>query len=152
MSCILYSRASYRALAKNPLFRHVCQRDFNLVPEQVTDAWFNLNIQAFKRRYDEVDPVASGLAGIDHEFNSLMTGKYTDLYRLMGRIDYQLADGEFDRDDANAGDKAAYADFLNFRDRLAYTAIEKLAPYEPVQIPNNAISLMDMISTGKGKR
>jgi hypothetical protein len=153
MSCILYSKGSYNALAKNPLFRHICQRDRNLVPEEVADSWYNLNVQAYNRRYSEaIDPVANALAGVDFEFKDKLTGKFSDLYFLMGRIDYQLSDGEFEGEHARPRDRNAYRDFLAFKEHIAHKTIERLGPLEPVQIPNNAISLMDMIQTGKGKR
>jgi hypothetical protein len=151
MSCILYSKSSYDYLAKNPLFRHICQRDLNVNPVEVACTWWSLNVRAYKRRYnEEVDSVALSLEGgePEFEFKERLTGKYTDLYKLMGRIDYQLVDGEFEKTD----DADLYQKFLDFREYVADKAIERLGPLEPVQIPNNAISLMDMIQTGKGKR
>jgi len=149
MSCILYSKSSYDYLAKNPLFRHICQRDLRDVPERITNSWWTLNVEAFKRRYnEEIDPVGLCLGAIDPEFKAGLTGKYSDLYRLMGRIDYQLVDGEFEGTEYGGQYKA----FLAFREYVADKAIERLGALEPVQIPNNAISLMDMIQTGKGRQ
>jgi hypothetical protein len=149
MSCILYSKASYNTLAKNPLFRHICRIDLQVEPERIADNWYSLNVKAYKCRYnEEIDPVAMCLAEPDYEFTEKLTGKYTDLYHLMGRINYQLLDGNFEKTE----DSGTYEAFLDFREHVAHKAIEILGRLEPVQISNNAISLMDMIMTGKGTR
>ena len=95
MSVILYSRSSYEALTANSDFQYHC-RQHCLDPKEFASDLYRLNCNSFDHRYRDSDS-ANDDPHIDSDFERyLPSGRFTDLYRLLCRIDYQVC--EYDRE------------------------------------------------------
>jgi hypothetical protein len=104
MSCILFSKASYDAIAKTPTVSNMWNEMLTCSyssPKEYTDALFNLNKQAYKDRYS-IDHVDDDINSdpIDYEFDDFLNAdpKKDDkttlahFYKLLSRIQYQCSD------------------------------------------------------------
>src|SRR5690242_15951159 len=105
MSCILYSKASYLALAKTPIVQAMWRDRFAHhydSAESMMTALHELNVRAYCTRYEREDydanmAVADLDLGICYEFCDLLDCHseplvYAELYHLLGRIEYQCCD------------------------------------------------------------
>jgi len=107
MSCILFTKASYAALAPkittSAMHRDLLQHYYP-TPEAFTTALWKLNVQAFNDRYEgryaEDVETARETNEVDDEFQKFIKAdRYgceplalVALHRLLGRISYQVSD------------------------------------------------------------
>jgi hypothetical protein len=109
MSCILYNKASYSALAHSPLFwsawRDLLMSYYD-TPELAAEAFFNLNVKAFcdryEGRYEEEREGAAASPHIDSVFADYIKAEKTGrrelalaaLWTLFKGIEYQCSDAD----------------------------------------------------------
>ncbi len=96
MSCILYSKASYTALGQNFLFDSFVKDSFRgKTGAEMAETIWKLNCEAFAHRYSDSDDdirMASEDDHIDYEFKENLDNRYSTLWALLSRIDYQISD------------------------------------------------------------
>lgn len=111
MSCILYLKGAYLAIAKTGTFRAAwtaVASEVFLTPECFADALFELNARAYQDRYGsgpqateilpEIEAARADISD-DYEFSEFITAEesepgeaFTALFTLLGRISYQCSD------------------------------------------------------------
>lgn len=101
MSCILFSRVSFLALAGDSRFQELCEKA-SIKRNEIADTLFKINVAAYFARYCGVDgdaihdevADASTHSRVNHEFMDYLRGErsFTTLRYLFLRIDYQSAE------------------------------------------------------------
>jgi hypothetical protein len=103
MSVILFTRASYDRLARDRNFDDACRAVGIHDAASFAADLFTLNCNSYCTRYADGPDWVDGAAAdqtCDHEFTErLATGRATDLWRLLGRIDYQVCDFDHGNED-----------------------------------------------------
>jgi hypothetical protein len=133
MSCILYNKDSYDALARCgtvEIFRREVVASYYRTPRALTDALFELNLKAYCDRYnadmetERGNYSDQGNRWIDETFEDLIAAekhpsqsaalRWAEAFRLLSRIEYQCSDA----DDYQTNDVARHLGwFMNWAAR-----------------------------------
>jgi hypothetical protein len=146
MSCILYNKASYDKLGANLLFDEICRDLYDVkTGEAMAAILWKLNCEAYECRYGHHESVGdeileSELDPNGDEFKESLDNRYSTLWKLISRIDYQIADHPRYRDKNFAP--------VQTLESLQHVIARKMADhYEKVEVPHyapNTISLLQL--------